>query len=308
MPRSIHALLVALLAFSSLARAQDAAPVVVIPVPGAGLTEPVANAVMQTIPSGLQPMVERREVRALADGSVVAAILQCEGDAAAPCIGAQIANAGASAGVLVRVSRAAADGPVQLRLEVYDAITGAPRGEPIDVEVPAEAATDPAQMVVALNPTFAAMRSSMPAPPQRASLLLAINVDGAAVAIDGEAVGESPLAPVEVTPGSHTISVTRRGFTPFNRSVEVTLDGARLNLELEPVPEIAQRMEQEDAAEVDSFVTGEAPSDDPIYTKWWLWAAVGGAVVLITAIAVGVAVAGGGGGNQGFEVPPIPQM
>jgi len=163
-------------------------------------------------------------------------------------------------------------------------------------------------MVVALNPTFAAMRAQMPEPPQRASLLLAINVDGAAVAIDGEAVGESPLAPVEVTPGSHTISVTRRGFTPFNRSVEVTLDGARLNLELEPVPEIAQRMEQEDAAEVDSFVTGEAPAEDPIYKKWWLWAAVGGAVVLITAIAVGVAVAGGGGGDQGFEIPPIPQM
>ena len=305
----MRAALFLLAVFSTVSvHAQDAAPVVVIPVPGAGLTEAVANAVMQTVPSGLRPMVERREVRALADGAVVAAILACEGETAATCYGTQIANAGASAGVLVRVSRAQANGPVQLRLEVYDAVTGAARGEPIQVEVPAEAATDPAQMVVALNPTFVAMRAQMPEAPQRASLLLAINVDGAVVAIDGEQVGESPLAPIEVTPGSHTINVTRRGFTPFSRAVEVTLDGARLNLELEPVPEIAQRMEQEDAAEVDSFVTGEAPVDDPIYTKWWLWAAVGGAVVLITAIAVGVAVAGGGGGDQGFEIPPIPQM
>ena len=66
-------------------------------------------------------------------------------------------------------------------------------------------------------------------------------------------------------------------------------------------------MADEDAAEAAGFVDGGSGDEGPLYTRWWLWAAVGGAVLLTTIIAVAVAASGGGGGSQdGFPVPPIP--
>lgn len=46
-------------------------------------------------------------------------------------------------------------------------------------------------------------------------------------------------------------------------------------------------------------VPDEEPVRDPVYKKWWLWAAVGG--VLVAGAVVGVAVAAGGGSNVGQD-------
>ncbi len=287
------------------ASTSGAAPVVVIPIPsGEGLTENVANAVMETISAGLRPKVQRREVRVVTTNAIVGAAIQCSDDA---CFGQAVATAGGAVGVFVRLSRPASDAPVDLRFEVRSAVTGELRQEATTFEVPADSAADPAAMVVQLAGAFDALAPAMPPAPARATVLIASNVDGAAVAIDGEALGETPIAPVELAPGRHTLTVSRAGFETFNRSVEVSLDGVRVNVDLEPAPEIAAQMQRDDASEAEDFVQGTAPSSEPIYKKWWLWAAVGGAVILITAIAVGVAVAGGGGSQpDGFEIPPIP--
>src|SRR4051794_39944823 len=45
-------------------------------------------------------------------------------------------------------------------------------------------------------------------------------VDGAAVLLDGAAMGQTPLAdPVEVNPGAHKVEVAREGYRTFRKSV-----------------------------------------------------------------------------------------
>lgn len=282
------------------AAAQAPAPVLVLPLPGEGLTEEIANATLEAVTAGLRPTVERRELQVVTDGAAVAAAMQC---AEPSCFGQQIASLGGSAAVLVRISRPDARGPLQLRFEVLDAVTGAARGAPVDLEIPPDAVE--AGIATALAPAVASLGPQMPPPPARAMFLVAVNNDGATVRVNGEPVGETPIAPLELAPGSYTIQVTQRGYETFNRSVDISASGGRLNVDLEPAAATAEMLAQEDAADAENFVAGETASK-PIYKEWWLWAAVGGAVLLITTIAIAVAVGGGGGGGGGFQVPSIP--
>ncbi len=296
----------------STATAQTPPPVVVIPIPGEGLTAEIAETSVAALTRALTPLVSGRTVQPAL--GAVQAVLACtvpeptpENPAPTidPCLGAQIAAAGGAAGVFVRVS--VQSGVLHLDIAVREPMSGVLRVEPLNVQVPvAEAATADALTAV-LSARLGPLAAGMPEPPTRTTLLLAVNQDGATVSIDGAPVGQTPLAPLEVAPGNHTISVTARGAQPFNRSMDVSLDGARVNIDLEPLPEQAAQLAAQDAQEADSFVTAEAStSGEPLYKKWWLWAAVGGAVVVIAAIIIGVAVAGGSDTPSGFEVPPIP--
>ncbi len=294
-----RAVLVAVL-LSATAAAQSApAPVLFVPLPGEGLSEDVARAVAEAVPQGIASRLGRRELRVATD--LVPALLACED---ATCRGQRLADAGGTAGVLVTVSRARASGPVNLRFEVIDAVSGAPRGDAVEVEVPAEVATDAATLGQHLTPTFDALAPHLPTPPTRATLLVASNVDGASVQIDGAPRGETPLAPLELEPGTHTVTVTARGYQPFNRSVELSLEGTRVNVDLTPAALTAEAMDRQDADE--DFAAG-AETAKPLHRQWWLWAAVGGAVVVVATIAIIAAVASGGGGGRGFEIPPIPE-
>lgn len=300
-PMVPRAIFVALL-FSATAAAQTApAPVLFVPLPGEGLSEDVAHAVSEAVPQGLASRLSRRELRVATE--LTEPLLGCPD---APCRGQRLAEAGGTAGVLLTVSPPRGRGPIEMRFEVVDAVTGAPRGEAVEIEVPADAATDSATLGELLAPTFDALAPQLPAPPSRAMLLVAANLDGATVQVDGEPRGETPLPPLELDPGTHTVTVTARGYEPFNRSVELSLEGTRLNVDLEPAAQTAEAMARQDAADAEDFVAN-APADQPLRKQWWLWAAVGGGVVLITTIAVVAAVAGGGGGAQGFEIPPIPE-
>lgn len=296
-----RAVLVAFLLCTTAAAQSAPAPVLFVPLPGQGLSEDVARAVTEAVPQGIAPRLQRRELRTATD--LVPALLACE-DAA--CRGQRLAEAGGTAGVLVTVSRARATGPVLLRFEVVDAVSGAPRGDAVEVEVPAQAATDATALAAHLAPTFEALAPLLPTPPARATLLVASNVDGAQVQVDGEPRGETPLAPLELEPGTHTVTITARGYEPFNRSVELSLEGTRLNVDLTPAALTAEAMAQQDAADAEGFTAG-APATKPLHKQWWLWAAVGGAVVLVTTIAIIAAAASGGGGGRGFEIPPIPE-
>ncbi len=270
------------------------APVVVIPVPGANLTEAIANATLTATTTQLGTVVRGRGVRLVADGAVVAATMACaqQEEGAAACRGAQVAAAGGASGVLVNVSRASADAPVSIRYEVIDSVTGDPRASAA-TELPADGIS-----AAALQDTIAQLAPGLPAPPARGSILVAVNVDGAMVAVDGQMVGESPVAPVEVPPGSHTVSVNRAGFQPYSRSVEVTLDGVRVNADLQPDEEEMARL-----ADLEDEAREQAEGPKPWYKRWYVWAAAG-AVLVGASVAVGVA-AGGADDPQGFNVPPI---
>jgi tetratricopeptide (TPR) repeat protein len=103
------------------------------------------------------------------------------------------------------------------------------------------------------------------------------SVDGATVRVDGTEIGTTPLADeVEVNPGSHAVEVGHEGYATWRETV-VGAPGALTAVEARPTSlvkivrvEVARR---------------EAPQ--PVYKRWWLWAAVG-AVVAAGAITGGV--------------------
>jgi len=54
---------------------------------------------------------------------------------------------------------------------------------------------------------------------------------GAEVEIDGNLVGRTPLT-AAVVPGNHLISVKKKGFTDWSKTLEVTSEAVRVNAEL----------------------------------------------------------------------------
>jgi hypothetical protein len=94
------------------------------------------------------------------------------------------------------------------------------------------------------------------------SLILSSTVDGAEVSVDGNKVGVTPLAPLPLAPGDHTIKVTKIGFSPF---IDVfTINKKKeTKLSVEPVPvagvvKVTVNVEQAHVF-VDGKFIGEAP-------------------------------------------------
>ena len=73
------------------------------------------------------------------------------------------------------------------------------------------------------------------APASQASLLIDSTPPGADIEIDGSFVGNTPSS-VSATPGSHEITVTKKGFAPWTRKLNVTGGSIHLSAELEQQP------------------------------------------------------------------------
>jgi PEGA domain len=73
-----------------------------------------------------------------------------------------------------------------------------------------------------------------PAAPDRVSLGIASEPDGAEVELDGRFVGNAPID-VEVDPGVHLISLSLTGHQPWSREMEV-VPGSRISATLVPTP------------------------------------------------------------------------
>jgi tetratricopeptide (TPR) repeat protein len=103
-------------------------------------------------------------------------------------------------------------------------------------------------------------------------------VAGSALTIDDKRAGTMPLAaPLVVNPGRHRLELAHEGFATFRSAVDVPVGGTAT---------VAAR--QTEAIKVVT-VAGAREKDTPIYKKWWLWTAVGGAVVvagIVTAVVV----------------------
>jgi len=108
---------------------------------------------------------------------------------------------------------------------------------------------------------------------------IAATVEGAAIVVDGNAVGASPLPrPLELNPGGHSIIASKEGFRSFRGNVVVA-------------PGSEQRVD----AKLESLVQVkivEVPRQEkkvPVYKRWWLWTVVGVVVVggVVTAGVLG---------------------
>jgi tetratricopeptide (TPR) repeat protein len=98
------------------------------------------------------------------------------------------------------------------------------------------------------------------------ALDLTVEPDGAAVLIDGDKVGTTPLGgPRHVEPGKHTVAVTADGYTPFEEAVELTAGKTvKKKVVLSRVPVAAQ---EPDEPERDHVVAAgpAAPSRTSLY-------------------------------------------
>ena len=103
-------------------------------------------------------------------------------------------------------------------------------------------------------------------------------VDGSALTLDGKPAGVTPLgAPLVVNPGRHQLALSHEGYATWKSPVDVPVGGTA-----------TLAVQQPEAVKVVT-VAATRERETPAYRKWWLWAAVGGAVVIagvITAVVV----------------------
>jgi tetratricopeptide (TPR) repeat protein len=122
--------------------------------------------------------------------------------------------------------------------------------------------------------------------------------DGSAVTLDDKPAGTTPLAaPLVVNPGRHQLAVAREGYATFKSAVDVPVGGAA-----------SVAVKQTEAIKVVT-VAGPAPAhekDKPVYKKWWLWTAVGGAVVVAGVITAVVVTSDSS--NHGLPTVQLPQV
>ncbi len=287
---------------TALPGARPVPPVAVLPVASERVSPPIASAIRDSVAEALRGMLVHREVVALGDEATLATAAACTN---APCVGAIVMQANAIAGVIVRMDRHRPHDPVHVMIGVVDPVSGNPRGAPVEGDVPAEQVESPGEAIAAVVGRLA---NDLPGPPLRTTLLVASNVDGAAVNVDDASVGETPLPPGDVEPGRHVVTVTRPGFLVQRHEIEVAAgDAARLDFDLEPTREQAAA---DAAGDQNAALVGyeglETEEDGGLLSKWWFWAAAGGGLVVVGVLTgVIIAVASSSGSTNGIPVPPL---
>ena len=120
------------------------------------------------------------------------------------------------------------------------------------------------------------------------------NVEGAAIAVNGRAVGTAPLAPVTVEIGTAVVEITAPGYVPLQRSASVraaSLTRMRVDLVQEARP--ASSAEDTIASSSTRPTTPLRPLTEPAEPSPLLWVGIGsaaGAVIVLAATLVAVGV------------------
>jgi hypothetical protein len=83
------------------------------------------------------------------------------------------------------------------------------------------------------QPLTAADQGASPSAPAQLSLSIESTPSGADIEVDGGFVGNTPST-VNVTPGGHQISVKKKGFIAWTKTLSVTGGTVHLNAELDP--------------------------------------------------------------------------
>jgi hypothetical protein len=132
-----------------------------------------------------------------------------------------------------------------------------------------------------------------------AKVVVTSSVPGASVLVDGRDVGLTPLAQsLVLDAGEHRFIVRKLSFEPFERVVTLKR-GDRLDLAADLRPNVVKPVERPAAVVVAPAVPAEPEAASPIYKRWWLWTAVGAAVV--TGVVLGVALHSR---SEGPQCPP----
>jgi hypothetical protein len=192
------------------------------------------------------------DARRKAGPRIDAEVARCGGEAL--CIGALGEQLGAQEVLLIGISQL---GDVVLAMQRIDARKGE-AGARLAESLPAGAELTEEQMLGWLRQLF---------PPdvfkRYGAIKIVTDLGGAKVELNGEPVGRTPLAEaLQVrAPASYKVRVTRSGYIPFLAKVDVTPDAT---------------------VEVGATLVREE-GKVPWYKRWYVWAAVGGAVAIAGA-------------------------
>jgi len=274
------------------ARPRTPPPILVAVLPGERVAAEAVTAAREALVAQIGPMAGGRAVHGVGADQMVSALSACDGDT---CVGSILAEAGAQAGVLLRLTRRGRQ--LAAALEIRDPVSGALRVEaPIEGELP----TEPADLAEPLAGLSARIASAVPsAPAQPPSLLISTTVDGATVTVDGEDIGESPVAPIAIADGTHEVIVRLAGYRAYRTETRISPgQRARVDATLES-------MDGEAMGDGDNpFTSGDGGGDDDLLSQWWFWTAIGGgAAVLIAGIVIIAVVASDSGDGM-----PMPQQ
>lgn len=134
---------------------------------------------------------------------------------------------------------------------------------------------------------FNEARAELPAAAASGSLIVAVDVVGAEIRLDGKVVGAAPLQqPITgLAPGDHALLVSRPGFDPLMRTVTIAAgETARVEADLAAAPRRSSRL----LAEVRRHPAA--------------WSAGGlAAAVLVAGVAIAASSTGGGGTRTGED-------
>lgn len=254
-------------------------PVMVAVLSSGHVPDDVAAATQGSLVDGVRALAGGRPVLALAMPELRDRLAAC---ADAACQGALLAESGAIGAVIARLSRRGTRGEIAMTLDILDPISGASRLPQLSLSL-VDAATAPAT----LAPLVEQLRPVMFSPPQPPpTLLVTVNVDGATVIVDDVSVGESPIAAQRLTPGQHVVMITRAGYSGTRRTVELEPgEQERLDINLDLLDGVTT------AEAASPSYSSAVPAATPWYEEWYVWAAVGGGLLVIAAVIVGVVIA-----------------
>ncbi len=286
-------------------------PIVVAFLPTGRIPAATLSTIRSAVDDNARTRARGRPVQDLTDA---ARIGRCRD---ALCVGALITEANAVAGLIAKVKKAGRG--FELSIELVDPVSGSRRGEVSRGPVTADASAS-------VRTIFERVASAFPEPPPPPpAVLIAVNVDGAEVQIDGRAVGTTPIAPITLAPGRHMISVAHPDYEGSSRSVQIGDQGTtRVDIELEPARNRRSQLETPYAPYAGMFgKSGGTLSDDdtggttntssavefgqqsdrradddgsqPLFERWYVWVGAGVIVAgLVTIFAIAFAPQSGG--------------
>ncbi len=110
-----------------------------------------------------------------------------------------------------------------------------PQGTEVTAFVQGDMKLDMAKLAPAGSGSAQLVQSSYSPTASASSLTVESSVAGAEIEVDGAFVGSTPST-VSVTPGQHTISVKKKGYAEWSKTMNVSGSSVRLNAELEAKP------------------------------------------------------------------------
>jgi hypothetical protein len=189
-----------------------------------------------------------------------------------------------------------------LTLELRDPVSGTLRTPSVQGELPADAEGAGR----AARTLAGGLREAMPRAPARpASLLVTVDVDGASVTVDGEEIGLSPVAALDLIEGPHEVQVRRAGYLGVRRTVRVGAgEQARLDVTLAALSGSGEN----GAPGPRSAPAGAVASGGDVTGEWWFWTAIGGGAAVLIGVAAGIGAAVAGGQSTSPSGIPLPAV